>query len=456
MPFRRNNKYVAWGLTFLGVIVASIIMFVVFTNLKGFFAVIQKFISIISPFLYGLLFAYLMNPIMVRVELCMGKLLAERDLSPRAKRNLSRGVGVGVSCIVLLAVLYLLIYMIVPQIIESLNNLFDPQTIINYYQQLRKWILKLFQDNPDTEAWCMQRLEDVYKWVENWLKNLDLEAAFRSITTGVVSVVRAVVNLFIGLVAAVYMLLSKDTFYAQLKKIAVAFLREERCNRVFDVCTRTNKIFGGFIVGKLIDSLIIGILCYFGMLILKLPYPVLIAAIVGVTNIIPFFGPIIGLVPSALLILLINPWQCLYFVIFVLCLQQFDGNILGPHILGDSVGLSSFWILVSITVAGGIFGFAGMVLGVPCFAVFYSLFSDWVNRKLCKKGCPAQTACYGKIKCVSDLERPVKKPAPPADLTKAAAVLDLDDEVEIESAPADAAAADTPEYDFDCDFAGLD
>ena len=241
MPFRRNNKYVAWGLTFLGVIVASIIMFVVFTNLKGFFAVIQKFISIISPFLYGLLFAYLMNPIMVRVELCMGKLLAERDLSPRAKRNLSRGVGVGVSCIVLLAVLYLLIYMIVPQIIESLNNLFDPQTIINYYQQLRKWILKLFQDNPDTEAWCMERLEDVYKWVENWLKNLDLEAAFRSITTGVVSVVRAVVNLFIGLVAAVYMLLSKDTFYAQLKKIAVAFLREERCNRVFDVCTRTNK-----------------------------------------------------------------------------------------------------------------------------------------------------------------------------------------------------------------------
>ena len=337
MPFRRNNKYVAWGLTFLGVIVASIIMFVVFTNLKGFFAVIQKFISIISPFLYGLLFAYLMNPIMVRVELCMGKLLAERDLSPRAKQNLSRGVGVGVSCIVLLAVLYLLIYMIVPQIIESLNNLFDPQTIINYYQQLRKWILKLFQDNPDTEAWCMERLEDVYKWVENWLKNLDLEAAFRSITTGVVSVVRAVVNLFIGLVAAVYMLLSKDTFYAQLKKIAVAFLREERCNRVFDVCTRTNKIFGGFIVGKLIDSLIIGILCYFGMLILKLPYPVLIAAIIGVTNIIPFFGPIIGLVPSALLILLINPWQCLYFVIFVLCLQQFDGNILGPHILGDSV-----------------------------------------------------------------------------------------------------------------------
>ena len=218
MPFRRNNKYVAWGLTFLGVIVASIIMFVVFTNLKGFFAVIQKFISIISPFLYGLLFAYLMNPIMVRVELCMGKLLAERDLSPRAKRNLSRGVGVGVSCIVLLAVLYLLIYMIVPQIIESLNNLFDPQTIINYYQQLRKWILKLFQDNPDTEAWCMERLEDVYKWVENWLKNLDLEAAFRSITTGVVSVVRAVVNLFIGLVAAVYMLLSKDTFYAQLEE----------------------------------------------------------------------------------------------------------------------------------------------------------------------------------------------------------------------------------------------
>lgn len=451
MSFRRNNRYVAWGLTFLGVIIASIIIFVVFTNLKGFFAVIQKLISIISPFLYGFLFAYLMNPIMVRAEQLIDKLLAQRDLSVRAKRNISRGVAVGISCVVLLAVLYLLIYMIVPQIIDSVNSLIDPDTIIHYYQQLRKWILKLFQDSPDMEAWCMERLEDIYRWVENWLKNLDLEAAFRSITTGVVSVVRAVVNVFIGLVAAVYMLLSKDVFYAQLKKMAVAILREDRCNWLFDVCSRTNKIFGGFIVGKLIDSLIIGVMCYFGMLILKLPYPVLISAIIGVTNIIPFFGPIIGLVPSAFLILLINPWQCLYFVIFILCLQQFDGNILGPHILGDSVGLSSFWILVSITVAGGIFGFGGMVLGVPFFAVFYSLFSDFINRKLCKKGKPVQTSQYGKIRSVADLDAPVKKRPPSSNPPQPETVLDLNEELEIEDNPAQSDA-----FDFDCDYAGLD
>ena len=309
-------------------------------------------------------------------------------------------------------------------------------------------------------ARSISRLEDIYELSEKWLKNLDLESAFVSITSGVYNVVKEILNILIGFVASVYMLLSKDTFHAQLKKMAVAFFPEARCDRLLDVCRRTNKIFSGFIVGKLIDSLIIGVLCYFGMLILKLPYPVLIATIIGVTNIIPFFGPIFGLVPSALLILLINPWQCLYFVIFVLCLQQFDGNILGPHILGDSVGLSSFWILVSITVAGGIFGFSGMVLGVPNFAVFYSLFSDLVNRRLIQKGKTLKTMRYGKIKRVQDLNQLPKQPLhEQADCSTADQVLDPDDEIEILDEPDSDAPAWTQDLSADEDeynFEGLD
>jgi len=204
-------------------------------------------------------------------------------------------------------------------------------------------------------------------------------------------------------VIAIYMLLSKEKFLAQSKKVMVALFPEKRCNRILEVARRTNRIFSGFVLGKIIDSAIIGIICYIVMSIIRLPYPMLISVIVGVTNVIPFFGPLIGAIPSAFLILLIDPLQCVIFIAFIVILQQFDGNILGPRILGDSVGLSSFWILISITVFSGIFGFAGMVLGVPVFAVMYMLLSDLVSRKLKEKGQPLQTEIYSKIYSTDDI-----------------------------------------------------
>ena len=200
------------------------------------------------------------------------------------------------------------------------------------------------------------------------------------------------------------MLLSKETFLAQLKKLVVALFNERHANRLLEFGRRTNKIFSGFVLGKIIDSAIIGIICYILMRILSLPYPMLISVIVGVTNIIPFFGPLIGAIPSAILILLINPLQCLIFIIMVVLLQQFDGNILGPRILGDSVGLSSFWILISITIFSGLFGVPGMIIGVPVFAVMYMLVSDFVKARLEKKGRPLQTEIYENIKSTDDIE----------------------------------------------------
>ena len=218
------------------------------------------------------------------------------------------------------------------------------------------------------------------------------------------SVVRSLLNLLIGVVAAVYILWSRDRFLAQIKKIAVAALSQERADRFFDLGRRVHKVFSGFIIGKLVDSLIIGVLCYIGALILRFPYPALIATVVGVTNVIPFFGPFIGAIPCAFLILLVDPLKCLYFIIFIFGLQQLDGNVIGPRILGDTIGISGFWVLVSITVAGSLFGFTGMLLGVPVFAVLYMLLSEIVAEKLRRKHRPVETAAYHGLKQVSELD----------------------------------------------------
>lgn len=189
-----------------------------------------------------------------------------------------------------------------------------------------------------------------------------------------------------ALISSVYMLMGKDRLLRQLRKAVLALLPLPRARSVLEVCSHANRVFGGFIIGKIIDSSIIGVLCFVCMTLLRLPFAVLISVIVGVTNIIPFFGPFIGAVPSILILLIVDPIAALKFAVFVLLLQQFDGNILGPKILGDSTGLSALWVLVAIIVSGGLFGFAGMVVGVPVFAVLYALASSFFARRLREKG----------------------------------------------------------------------
>ena len=170
-----------------------------------------------------------------------------------------------------------------------------------------------------------------------------------------------------------------------------------------------HKVFGGFIIGKIVDSIIIGILCFLGLSVMNMPYTLLVSVIVGVTNVIPFFGPFIGAIPSALLILLVSPIQCLYFLIFILVLQQFDGNILGPKILGDTTGISSFWVLFSILLFGGLLGFVGMIVGVPIFAVFYRLLGDFINGLLEKKDLPVQTSQYDNLETVEEKDKSFRR-----------------------------------------------
>lgn len=408
---KKNRIYVKLGLTLLCVVLASVSFTVILSNLNSFFGLIRSFISIISPILYGILFAYLMNPIMRFVENLLFRAInraakpEKLELSKQSSRKkLCHVIGVICALAVLLLVFYLAIALVVPTIIENITAIANPTRIIGYYNKITTWLHQILTDNPDIEQWAMGRIEGMYDSLEAWLQELDLKDALVSVTTQVYGVVKGTMNFLIGLVIAIYMLLSKEKFLAQSKKLMVALFPEKKCNRLLEIGRRTNKIFSGFVLGKIIDSGIIGIICYVVMSILKLPYPMLISVIVGVTNVIPFFGPLIGAIPSAFLILLIDPLQCLIFIIFIVCLQQFDGNILGPRILGDSVGLSSFWILISITVFSGIFGFAGMVLGVPVFAVLYMLLSDLVDRKLKERGRPQQTEIYAKIRTTDDIE----------------------------------------------------
>jgi len=269
-----------------------------------------------------------------------------------------------------------------------------------YLNRTEEWLtVHLFSNNPILEGNVQQLYASVSSSLMEWA-NTQLVPQLLEVMRGnfvgsfVSNTISFLKTVLVGFISAVYMLNSKDTFSAQGKKLIYSMFHTDTANVILENIRFVHKVFGGFITGKLLDSLIIGLITFFAMSILQMPYVLLISVIIGVTNIIPFFGPFIGAIPSTLLIILVSPLQGVYFVIFILILQQFDGNILGPKILGDSTGLASFWVMFAILLFGGMFGFAGMVVGVPLFAVIYSAVSGLVNRSLGKKKLSVQTADY--------------------------------------------------------------
>lgn len=246
-------------------------------------------------------------------------------------------------------------------------------------------------------------LTEVTAFLQDWLRT-DLLSQINDfmshLTEGVFNVVNEVMNAVIGVIVSVYVLFSKEKFSMQTKKIIYAVFKPDHANMILHLTIKSNSIFGGFIIGKIIDSAIIGVLCFIGLSILRMPYTLLVSVIIGVTNVIPFFGPYIGAIPSAVLIMLSEPKMGFYFIIFILVLQQLDGNVIGPTILGDSTGLSAFWVMFSILLGGGLFGFVGMILGVPTFAVIYYVVSMLINHNLEKRKLPTATNCYDKYSYV--------------------------------------------------------
>lgn len=402
MKLHRNQKYFKWGLTAFFVIVAALLFWIIFSNLTGFYDVILDLVSILAPILYGCVFAYLMNPVMEFTRRMAEKLLSKTKLSEKKIQRISFIIGVCIAVIVLLALLYALIALIVPNLVSSLEELLQQQRLEEYGNKITQWINATFVGTP-VEEWFHDNLDSLLELARDALKRIDIASFIGSLTSSVYSVVISVFDALIGIIAAVYVLIYKKRLCSQAKKVTIAVFNAKHADRVFEIARRTNKIFGGYVIGKIVDALFVGVVTYFAMLIMGMPYAPLIATLIGITNIIPFFGPFLGGVPATLLLLIESPSDALVFVIFIVVLQMIDGNIIENRILGEQLGISDLWVLVAILLFGGVFGFGGMLLGVPIFAVIYTLIDDAVNSRLKRKRYPTDTEIYYSLESVEKL-----------------------------------------------------
>ena len=397
------RRYGKWALTAFITVCAILVFYDTFYQSGALGELLQKTTKILAPVLYGMALAYLLSSVVNRVERMMlpgiNKLCARRQMAAvKAGAPWLRAVSILLTWSLVLLMLYLLMSVLVPQLIESVKTLIANAE--NYYNTIYGWGNELLKDNPKVALRLQQLLEDYRESADGFLSGLvpKLENLVLSVTDGIWSGVWGVVNfamdLVIGIIISVYLLATKEKSLARTYKGIYSLLREDRAAALIRGTRKVDAIFSGFIRGKLLDSLIIGILCFIGCSILKMPYTPLISVVVGVTNVIPFFGPFLGAIPSVFLILLVNPLKAVYFALFVLALQQLDGNVIGPKILGDSTGISSFWVIVSILVGGGFFGVLGMFLAVPVFAALQTLAKYLVNRQLRRRGMPLDAKHY--------------------------------------------------------------
>ena len=389
------KSYLMIALLVFVVFCCCILVFFLIYRYNGFASGWRKLMKVLQPIIIGLVVAYLLNPVMMFLESHLKTLFSKKIHDEKKVWKMSRGIGIALSLLLLVLVVYGLLMMVIPQLIQSITGMFT--SLPDEVEQLSKWIDTQFKGDKETAAFMNDTLDRAASYFENWVQPDVLPQAttyLASITSGVISMVKLLFNTIIGLIVSVYVLMEKEKFIGQSKKIIYAIFKPERGNIIVRTVRKSNQIFGGFITGKILDSVIIGVICYVVLLIMNMPYTVLVSVIVGVTNVIPFFGPYIGAIPSFIIIALANPLQGLYFLIFIIILQQFDGNILGPKILGNSTGLSSFWVVFAILIGGGMFGVPGMILGVPTFAVIYYIVRNIVNYFLRKRSLPDKTDEY--------------------------------------------------------------
>ena len=356
----------------------------------------SQLLKALQPVLIGGVLAYLLAPVIDFIEggLFSGRLEAARKLGRLISRG-ARAVSLVLTWAIIGLLCYLLGHVLLPQLYQSVVQLFA--SIESYYNTISGWVEHLLESNPTVEAWVADQMDTFYATAASWLKNEVLtrtQMLMVAVSGGVVSTVNFLKNLLVGAIVSVYFMATKERCVAHARKITYSLFSKEKVYWIFRGANKVDHIFSGFVRGKLLDSLIIGILCFIGCSILNMPYTPLVSVIVGVTNIIPFFGPFLGAIPSFFLILLVNPIQSLYFLLFVLALQQLDGNVIGPKILGDSTGLSSLWVIIAILVGGSFFGVAGMFFGVPVCACLYSLVAFLVDRRLAEKDLPVETERY--------------------------------------------------------------
>ena len=412
--FRWDKKYLYWGVTAFCVIAAAILFYMALNYLPLLRQGLASLLHILSPFIWGLVICYLLTPFMRLVEKKLFGPLSKK-LYKNSKRSdgsrFARSMSVLLSELFLLAVLTALVCLIIPQLYSSLQNMVANSPM--YIETASRWITQLLEDFPEIEQYVSQTLGQVNTSLMDWIQNTvlpKLGSLISNVTSGVYYAIMGVYNLVIGIIVSVYVLSNLEQFGASAKRILYSVFSVDIAKKILEGLEFTDRTFMGFINGKLLDSAIIGLICYIVCSILRMPYALLVSVIVGVTNIIPFFGPFIGAVPSSIIILLVNPVKCLIFIAFIILLQQLDGNIIGPKILGSSVGINGFWVMFSIILGAGLFGFWGMLLGVPGFVIIYAAITGSVTRKLKRSDLPWEAADYMDMAYIDPVTyQPVKK-----------------------------------------------
>lgn len=396
-PEKQYEKYWYAGLTGFFVIVAAVIVYVIISNLSGVGNVIAKINSALMPVYIGVAVAYLLSPLVDKMDRHVFIPLWNKIFKNKEKKaeRMARGCSVFVVLVMALLVLFGILMLVIPEIINSITSL--AKSLPGYYTNVKNWGVHIFKSNPELAEYFTRVSKGLFDKLLDWLQN-DLlpnsDKFLAVITDGVVNATSVLLDLFIGIIISIYLMAGKESFCAQCKKMIFSILPVHKAEHMLSILSETHGVFAKFISGKIIDSLIVGILTFIIMNIAGIPYTVLISVLIGVTNIIPFFGQYIGIIPSAVLVFIASPSKGVLFLVLIIILMQFDGNVLGPKILGDSIGLKSFWILFSILFFGSLFGILGMICAVPVFAVIYRMVKRWCAGRLAKKQMPTETECY--------------------------------------------------------------
>lgn len=415
MKLKWKNPHIKWGMTALLVIMGSIMFYYLLFHSSNIRSAFHVIVGIMMPVVFGFILAYLLTPVLNSIE--------QKILYPLRKRlKLKEGpktherirmLSVLVTALLFYLIIHLLVSMLVSQIVPSIQNIvsnFDTYmtNFETFMTKFTAWMNQLLADNPDIKDYAINLINRYSEEMERFLNETVLSKSselIKTVSLSVLGMFKTLWNFIIGFIISIYILGNKEKFAVQAKKLIYACFQSDSANVIINNFRFAHNTFIGFISGKILDSLIIGMLCFIGTTILQTPYAALISVIIGVTNIIPFFGPFLGAIPSTVLILVVDPMHplnCVYFVIFILILQQVDGNLIGPKILGDSTGLSGFWVIFAITLFGGLFKVLGMIVGVPIFAIIYAAVRSHVNSALIKKNMPIKGDIYENIECVDE------------------------------------------------------
>jgi len=421
MKLHWNNKYVKWAVTIVGIFCTCLLFFYLLFFGKNFMTAINAAYKVLMPILFGCIMAYLLTPTINWFEKRLLNPIIKR-FNPLIKekfRPYIRAISIILTSLMYYIIIRMIITMLLSQIVPSVQNLAN--NFSEYWDNFLAWLDNLMNNKPEWLESLFSSYPEMEEQVMNIINNFSVEIMgylnktevflsksgefIKTISVSLFNLLKVLWNFVLGFIIAIYLMANKERYANQSKKIIYAFWERDKANVIINNFRFAHNTFIGFIIGKVIDSIIIGCLCFCGTTLIGTPYPALVSVVIGVTNVIPFFGPFLGAIPCSILILVVDithPLNFVYFVIFILFLQQLDGNFIGPKILGDSTGLSSFWVIFAITLFGGILGIPGMIIGVPLFAIIYAAIKAHVNEKLYKKNFSTETEDYQNIECIDN------------------------------------------------------